>query len=104
MADVYETGAMYGFTSPSLPSWQRAWYEERLLETLRTKSILVPYTRVVEDFAAVHSKSITYSEIFDLEPNWNSAADTTLWKKGMYLDSRTVTIGLELTQNSSAVQ
>lgn len=95
MTDGYETGALTGFTSPTLPSWQRAWYEARLMETLRTKSILVPYSRLVQDFTAVNSKTITYTEVMDLEPNWNAMSEATIWKKGQYLDSRTVTIGLE---------
>lgn len=95
MSDGYETGALYGFTTPTLPSWQRAWYEARLLETVRTKSILVPYTTMIADPAAVNAKTITYTEVMDLEPNWNAMSEATLWKKGQYLDSRTVSIGLE---------
>ena len=49
MPDAYETGAMY---TANIPAWQRQWYESALLETLRTKSILVPYCAVKEDFAA----------------------------------------------------
>ena len=94
MTAQYETGALYGFTTPTLPSWQRQWYEARLLDTLRMKSILVPYTRLVEDFTAVNAKQITYTEVLDMEPNWNPMSESTIWKKGQYLDSRTVTIGL----------
>lgn len=94
MTDAYETGALYGFTSPTLPSWLRTYYESMLLETLRTKSILVPYTVLKEDFAAVNTKQIVYSEVLDLEPNWNETSESTIWKKGMYLDSRTLNINL----------
>lgn len=91
MADAYETGAIY---STTLPTWQRTYYEDMLLEVLRTKSILVPYTILKEDFTAVNTKQIVYSEVYDLEPNWNETSESTIWKKGMYLDSRTVTIAL----------
>jgi len=91
MADTYETGAIY---STTLPTWQRTYYEDILLEVLRTQSILVPYTILKEDFNAVNTKQIVYSEVYDLEPNWNETLESTIWKKGMYLDSRTVTINL----------
>ena len=89
---TYSSGAIY---STGLPDWQRDYYESVLLETLRNKSILVPYTKVVEDFTAVDTKTIHFSEVLDLEPNWNTTSETTIWKKGMYLDSRTQNIGLE---------
>ena len=102
MADTYETGAIWApqdnttVTSyPSaLPKWQRDYYEGVLLETLRVKSILVPYSKVVEDFGALNTKVIHYSEVYDLEPNWNATAEQTIWKKGMYLDSRSISINL----------
>lgn len=91
MTDQYETGALW---STTLPQWQRTYYESMLLETLRTKSILYPYAMVKEDFNAKDTKQIVYSEVYDLEPNWNATSESTIWKKGMYLDSRTVTINL----------
>ncbi|HMN11161.1 MAG TPA: N4-gp56 family major capsid protein [Bellilinea sp.] len=95
MADQYETGAIYGFSTPTLPSWQRTYYESKLLETLRVKSIIVPFTQLKEDFNAVNTKQIVFSEVLDLEPNWNETLESTIWKKGMSLDSRTVTIDLK---------
>jgi N4-gp56 family major capsid protein len=83
--NIYSTG---------LPAWQRDYYESVLLETLRTKSILVPFTKVVEDFTAVDTGTIHFSEVLDLEPNWNATSESTIWKKGMFLDSRTQNIGL----------
>lgn len=102
MVDAYETGAIWApqdnttLTSyPSgLPKWQRDYYEGVLLETLRVKSILVPFCRVKEDFAALNTKTIHFSEVYDLEPNWNATSEQTIWKKGMYLDSRSISIGL----------
>jgi N4-gp56 family major capsid protein len=91
MTNAYETGAIY---STTLPAWQRTYYEGVLLETLRTKSILMPYCRVKEDFNALHTGQIVFSEVYDLEPNWNETSESTIWKKGMSLDSRTVTIDL----------
>jgi hypothetical protein len=69
MTTSYETGALY---STSLPSGQRAYYEQLLLDTLRTQSILVPYAIVKEDFRARDTGQIVYTEVFDPEPNWNS--------------------------------
>ena len=88
---TYETGTIF---STALPAWQRDYYEAVLLETLRKKSTLVPYCRVVEDFTALDTKTIHFSEVLDLEPNWNETSETTIWKKGMYLDSRTQDINL----------
>ena len=92
MPDSYSTGTIF---STGLPDWQRDYYEAVLLETLRKKSILVPFTKVVEDFTAVDTGTIHFSEVLDLEPNWNATSESTIWKKGMYLDSRTKNIGLE---------
>lgn len=93
MPDSYETGAI--FTS-AMPSWQRAWYEQKLLDTIRMKSILVPYTISKEDFSAVQSQQITYTEVYDMEPNWNATSESTIWFKGGALDSRTITINLAM--------
>jgi N4-gp56 family major capsid protein len=92
MADVYETGAI--FTS-AVPAWQRTWYEQELLDTIRMKSILVPFSRVKEDFNAVNTKQIVFTEIYDLEPNWNPTSESTIWFKGGALDSRTVSLMVE---------
>lgn len=91
MANTYETGTIF---STALPAWQRTYYEGVLLDVLRTKSIMVPFTIVKEDFNAVNTGQIVYSEVYDLEPNWNTTSESTIWKKGMYLDSRTVSINL----------
>lgn len=91
MVDAYETGAI--FTS-AVPNWQRTWYEQKLLDTVRMKSILVPFAVVKEDFNAVKTNQIVYSEVYDMEPNWNSTSENVIWFKGGALDSRTVTIDL----------
>ncbi len=96
MPDAYETGAIF---TGALPKWQRDWYEMALLDTVRIKSILVPYTRLIEDFNAVKTKRIIYSEVFDMEPAWNSVSESTIWFKGGSLDSRTVAIDLLLYHN-----
>lgn len=91
MADAYETGAI--FTS-ALPNWQRTWYEQKLLDTVRMRSILVPFAVTKEDFNAVKTNQIVYSEVYDMEPNWNSTSENVIWFKGGALDSRTVSIDL----------
>ena len=92
MAEL-ETGLL---TASGLPAGQRTYYEQLLMENLRTKSILVPFTAYKEDFAGRDTGRITYSEVFDTEPNWNALAESTVWLKGAYLDSRSVTIDLEV--------
>lgn len=96
MTDMYPEGAIWGFTTPSLPSWQRVYYEEMLLDTIRMKSILVPFATKKADFNAVKSKQIVFSEVYDLEPKWNPTTEETIWFKGGALDSRTITLGLEI--------
>ena len=93
MANVYETGAMFAST---IPAWQRQWYEASLLNTLRMKSVMVPYCAVKEDFAAKQTGLVTYTEVFDSEPNWNPISEQNLWLRGSHLDTRSVTIGLEI--------
>jgi len=87
------TGAMW---SSTLPDWQRDYYALQLMETLRTKSILVPYTSLKEDFAAADSGVVVFSEVYDTDPNINALAETGIWLPGAYLDSRTVRIQLEI--------
>lgn len=92
MADAYETGAIY---TSQLPAWQRVWYEQELINTIRTKSILVPFARVKEDFNAVNTQQVVFTEVLDAEPNWNPTSESTIWFKGGSLDSRTVNIQVE---------
>jgi N4-gp56 family major capsid protein len=92
-ANDYVSGAMW---SSTLPSWQRTYYEGLLLETLRTKSILVPFCTVKEDFRARDTGVLVYSEVYDTDPNYNPLSESSIWMKGAYLDSRSITLGLEV--------
>ncbi len=78
------------------PQWQRNYYEMLLLETLRTKSILVPFTAYKEDFNARHTGTIVYTEVFDTEPDWSSLAETDIWLRGAHLDTQTISVDLEI--------
>ena len=82
--------------STTLPSWQRDYYSMLLQETLRTKSILVPYTAYKEDFAAAKSGVVVFTEVFDTDPNFNPLTESGIWLSGGALDSRTVSISLEI--------
>ncbi len=94
MPDELQSGLI---TATALPAGQRAYYEARLLENLRTKSIMVPFCVMKEDFRARDTGQIVYSEVFDTEPNWNPFAETVgPWLKGAQLDSRSLTIDLEI--------
>jgi N4-gp56 family major capsid protein len=91
MADV-ASGVIW---SDTLPAWQRTYFEAVLLETLRIKSILVPFTAVKEDPRARDTGIVTYTEVLDTEPNWNPLTEQTIWLQGAHLDSRSVSINLE---------
>lgn len=93
MPNEYVTGAMF---SDALPQWQRTYFESQLLETLRTKSILVPFCAVKEEFAARDTGRMTYTEVFDTDPNYNPLGEQDIWMRGAHLDSRSVTIDLEI--------
>ncbi len=91
MAD-YTSGMIW---SSTLPAWQREYFEGQLLETLRTKSIMVPFTIMKEDFSGKMTGRITYTEVFDTAPNWNPITEQNIWLTGAHLDSRSVTLDLE---------
>lgn len=93
MTNVYETGTIW---STTLPAGQRTYYESLLLETLRMKSILVPFTIMKEDFSARDTGTINYTEVFDLEPDWSPLSETNIWLQGAQLDSRSINITLEI--------
>ena len=93
MANSLTTGLHW---SSTLPSWQRDYYSLLLLETLRTKSILVPFALMKEDFAAADSGVVIFTEVYDTEPNWNALSESDIWLRGAALDSRTVQIALEI--------
>lgn len=93
MAVAYETGTLW---SSTLPSGQRDYYEQLLLEVLRTQSILVPFTVMKEDFRARDTGTIIFTEVYDTDPNYNALSETGIWLTGSYLDSRSVSIGLEI--------
>src|SRR5512133_2227019 len=89
----YESGADF---SATVPQWQRTYYEGLLLDTIRTKSIMVPYCVTKEDFRAKQTGIINYTEVFDTEPNWNTITEKDPWLCGAQLDSRSPTIQLEV--------
>ena len=93
MTEAYETGAIF---SGALPAGQRTYYEQLLLENLRTKSILVPFTVMKEDFRARDTGVINFTEVMDTDPNYNGHSEDTLWLPGAHLDSRSVNISLEI--------
>lgn len=93
MPNEMTTGMIW---SSTLPDWQRNYYSQVLLETLRMKSILVPYCTMKTDYAAAESGVIIFSEVFDTDPNINALAESDIWLQGAHLDSRTVRIELEI--------
>jgi N4-gp56 family major capsid protein len=93
MSAEYETGAIWSTTHASS---QRNYYEQMLLETLRTKSILVPFTAMKEDFRARDTGVLVFTEVYDTDPNYNALSETGIWLTGSYLDSRTVQLSMEI--------
>lgn len=93
MTVTFNTGA---FLSTTLPEGQRAYYEQVLLQTLRTQSIFVPFCTMKEDFAARDTEQLVYTEVFDTQPNWNALTESNLWLTGAHLDSRKITLDLEI--------
>jgi len=87
------TGLLY---SPAIPSWQRTYYEQLLLETLRIKSIMVPFCAMKQDFRARDTGVINYTEVYDTDPNYNPLAESDIWLTGTHLDSRSVQISLAI--------
>jgi N4-gp56 family major capsid protein len=87
----YPLGATWA-VPPTMPTWQRVYYEEQLLDSIRMRSILLPYARVAEDFNALKTQQIVWSEVYDLEPNWSPTTEQTIWFKGGSMDSRTITL------------
>ena len=90
---TYQSGALY---SSSLPTLQRNYYESLLMQTVRTKSLWTPFCAAKEDFGAKNTGQITYSEVFDTDPNFNPLSETSLFLNGAYLDSRSVLCNLEI--------
>lgn len=78
------------------PNWQRDYYSLLLMETLRTKSILVPFCHYYEDFQAAKSGVIVETEVYDTEPNWNGLSEDDIWLRGAHLDTRTLRMELEI--------
>ena len=87
------TGLMWSTTHPD---WQRDYYSKLLLETLRTKSLMVPFCAVKADYGAADSGTIVYTEVFDTDPDFDPLTETSIWLRGAHLDSRTVNINLEI--------
>ena len=93
MPNALETGLL---TATGLPAGQRTYYEQVLLDVLRMKSILSPFCIMKEDFSARDTGRMTYTEVLDTEPNWNAVAESAVWLNGAHLDSRAITIDLEI--------
>lgn len=93
MANDLVTGMLW---SSTLPSWQRDYYSQLLLETLRIKSILVPFTAMKVDHQAADSGIVIYTDVYDTEPDFNPLSESDIWLRGAHLDSRTVQIALEI--------
>jgi N4-gp56 family major capsid protein len=93
MPNAYETGVIF---SGELPAWQRTYYDGVLMDTVRMKSIMVPFCAVKSDFRAKETGVMVYSEAYDGEPNWNALTESSLWLSGTHLDTRSVQLSLEI--------
>lgn len=93
MANALETG---NILSTTIPASQRTYYEKLLLDTIRMQSILMRFCRYKEDFKARATGEMTFTEVLDAAPNWEALPESTVWLKGGHLDSRQVTLRLEI--------
>ena len=93
MTTEYNSGTHF---SGDFPDWKRDYYSLLLLETLRTKSIMVPYCAVKTDYSGANSGVIVYTEVMDTEPDWSPLSETDIWLRGAHLDSQSVRIELEI--------
>jgi N4-gp56 family major capsid protein len=93
MANAYESGVMW---SGNMPAWQKTHYEGMLMDTVRTKSIMVPFCQLKEDFASKDTGVMVFSEVYDTAPNWNALTENSLWLSGTHLDTRSVRLTLEI--------
>lgn len=84
------------FNSNMMPAWQREVYSDVLMQTLRTKSILVPFTTQYNDFSALHTGVINFSEVFDTVPDYNPLSEQDIWLRGAHLDTRSVNLTMEI--------
>jgi len=82
--------------SGAMPAWQRTYYEGVLMDTIRTKSIMVPFCQIKEDFRAKDTGTMVFSEVYDTSPNWNALTENSLWLSGTHLDTRSVSLALEI--------
>jgi len=93
MADALETGQ---FVSTTTSQSSRTYYEKLLLDTIRMKSMLVNFCRYKEDFSAKATGKMTFTEVLDAAPNWDALPESSVWLKGGHLDSRQVSLELEI--------
>jgi N4-gp56 family major capsid protein len=93
MPYAYESGDIL---STTIPASQRTYYEQLLLDTIRVQSILMNFCSYKEDFEAVKSGRMTFTEVLDAAPNWEAHPESTVWLKGGHLDSRQVSLELEI--------
>jgi N4-gp56 family major capsid protein len=93
MANAVETGQ---FLSTTTDQSTRTYYEKLLLDTIRMQSILVNFCRYKEDFGAKATGKMTFTEVLDAAPNWEALPESSVWLKGGHLDSRQVSLELEI--------
>lgn len=82
--------------STTIPASQRTYYEMLLLDTIRVQSILLNFCRYKEDFEATKSGKMTFTEVLDAAPNWEPHPESVVWLKGGHLDSRQISITLQI--------
>lgn len=93
MANAVNTGQ---FLSTTTSQSTRTYYEKLLLDTIRMQSILMGFCRYKEDFGAKATGKMTFTEVLDAEPNWEALPESSVWLKGGHLDSRQVSLELEI--------
>jgi N4-gp56 family major capsid protein len=99
MPDTVDTGVIL---SNMLPLSYRPYYQAQLLDVLRARTIFQQYVRPVVDFAAVDTKQIVFSEVYDLHPAIGTLGEGVPFVEGAFLDGTQYTI--EVSEHGNVVK
>ena len=78
-----------------ITSKTRTWYEPILLDVWRTRNVFTRFIPTVVDLRGRDTNQVTFSQIYDLEPNTDAVGLRDLWANAMYTDSNQRSITTE---------
>lgn len=89
-AGTYSDNPWEGITAKT-----RTWYEPILLEVWRTRNVYTQFVPTVVDLRGRDTNQVTFSQIYDLEPNTDSVGLRDIWASAQYTDSNQRSITTE---------